>query len=247
MTTTETYRPIAETTLDGADAIVVVHSSHTDDPPLPAMLQVLPCRVTGIPVGPEMGDALAARSPNVLVIDHSTDDFNVVRLIRELYQLTSGLIVVIAAPTEFADEAWIIERLDDGAHVVISAAAPGSFVLAQLRAVLRAAPRPQHGPEQLVVGDVTIDLGAHELIIDGERVSCSPVLYSLLVVLATSPNRVLARETLLARVWGVSPTASHLRRVRIAASQLRRLLGSGPRRPRIETVARVGYCLAVDS
>lgn len=247
MTTTESYRPTSESTLDGTDAVVVVHSSHTEDPPLPALLQVLPCRVSGIAVGPEMGDVIAARSPNVLVIDHSTDDFNVVRVVRELYQLTNGLIVVIAATEAFSDEAWVVDRLDDGAHVVLSAAAPGSFVLAQLRAVLRAAPRPQHGPEQLVVGDVTIDLGAHELIIAGESVGCSPVLYSLLVVLATSPNRVLARETLLARVWGVSPTAAHLRRVRIAASQLRRLLGSGPRRPRIETVARVGYCLAVDA
>lgn len=246
MTPTESYRSTAESTLDGTDAVVVVHSTRTQDPHLVATLQVLPCRVTAVPVGPDMGDALAARAPNVLVLDHSTDDFNVVRVIRELAQTTSGLIAVIAAATEYADPSWVVDRLDDGAHVVISAGSPSRFVQAQLRAVLRAAPRPRHGPERIVVGDVTIDLGAHELLVGGETVSCSPVLYSLLVVLAGSPNRVLARETLLARVWGVSPTPAHLRRVRIATSQLRRLLGTGPRRPRIETVARVGYCLAVD-
>ena len=202
--------------------------------------------MTAIALAREMADDVGARAPNVLVVDHSSGDFNVVRVVRELTQATAAPIVLLAEPAAERDEAWVIDRLYDGVHLVLPSDASPAFVLAQLRAVLRVAPRPSRGPELLTVGDVTIDLGAHSLVIDGAGVSCSPVLFSLLVVLASAPNRVLSRETLLGRVWGVSPTSAHLRRVRIAASQLRRLLGTGPRRPRIETVARVGYCLAVD-
>jgi DNA-binding response OmpR family regulator len=35
------------------------------------------------------------------------------------------------------------------------------------------------------------------------------------------------------------------RRVRIAVSLLRRLIGTGPGRPRIESVSRIGYRLVV--
>lgn len=232
--------------IDGASTVVVLHSPHVADPALRTMLRELPCRVKAYPLDRTMPDAVRATAPSVVVVDHSTSDFNVVRVVRELAQMTTACVVVLAGTQAPGDDQWLVERLHDGAHLILPAATSKDVLVAQLRAVLRDAPHAPLGPERLIVGDVTIDVGAHRLLIDGSTVSCSPVLFSLLVALAGSPNRVLPRETLLGRVWGVSPTAANLRRVRIAASQLRRLLGAGPRRPRIETVARVGYCLAID-
>ena len=229
---------------DGGDRIVVLHSPQAGPLDLDHLVD-LPCRLLAVALTREMADSVTQAAPSVLVVDHSLGDFNVERVVRELTQLSTAPIVVLAGEPD-ADDSWRISLLDDGAHVVLAAETRPSLLIAQLRAMLRLAPRTPAGPELLVVGDVTIDVGAHRLLIEDHEVGCSPVLFSLLVALATSPNRVLPRETLLGRVWGVSPTSSNLRRVRIAASQLRRLLGAGPRRPRIETVARVGYCLAVD-
>jgi len=54
---------------------------------------------------------------------------------------------------------------------------------------------------------------------------------------------MISRDSLIATVWGVPGSTVNPRRVRIAISQLRRLIGSGPRRPVIESVSRVGYRL----
>ena len=62
--------------------------------------------------------------------------------------------------------------------------------------------------------------------------------------LARRPNTVVTSEELLHDIWGVDPRPAHRRRLRVAVSSLRRLLGQGAQRPRIETVVRVGYRLA---
>lgn len=61
------------------------------------------------------------------------------------------------------------------------------------------------------------------------------------------PNRVMSFSQLLSEVWGVEPRSVNPRRVRVAVSILRRLLGEGSRRPRVETVSRIGYRFAVPS
>ncbi len=79
----------------------------------------------------------------------------------------------------------------------------------------------------------------------GDDVVRFPVrLFRTLVELAQRPNTVVTCEKLLHDVWGVDPLPAHRRRLRVAVSSLRRLLGHGPQRPRIETVVRVGYRLA---
>jgi len=59
--------------------------------------------------------------------------------------------------------------------------------------------------------------------------------------LASHPNRVVTREALMASVWNAVPGTVDTRRLRIAVSLLRGIIGRGPRRPRIETVSHVGY------
>ena len=79
--------------------------------------------------------------------------------------------------------------------------------------------------------------------VGGEAVRCPPVQYELLVALARNPGTAIAGEDLLRTVWGTAPGDVHPRRLRIAVSVLRGILGIGPRRPRVETVPRVGYRL----
>lgn len=57
-------------------------------------------------------------------------------------------------------------------------------------------------------------------------------------------GRVVSKPELLRLIWGADG-AENPRRLRIAVSLLRRIIGSGPDRPRLETVPKVGYRLAI--
>jgi DNA-binding response OmpR family regulator len=96
----------------------------------------------------------------------------------------------------------------------------------------------------LVVGDVAVDLESRVVSVGDRPVELRPKEYELLVLLAGSPGEVLAHGTLAARLWddaeprGESALRWHVMR-------LRRALGQGRWRPAIETVATVGYRLAI--
>ena len=81
-----------------------------------------------------------------------------------------------------------------------------------------------------------IDLQAHEVRIGGEPVRCPPVQYELLVALPATPARRSTASELLRTVWGAAPGDVHPRRLRIAVSVLRGILGIGAARPRVESV-----------
>jgi DNA-binding response OmpR family regulator len=216
---------------------------------LSSVTDVLTCsagyRATSVLVGRSMADEFTATDPDIVVIDASTDDFDAARLCRDVHR-TAGVPIVAVLPAEReADDRAVIELLDAGASDVVSVDVSADRLLAHMRAALRQRPK-RESPPTLVAGDVVVDLGAHVVTIDGRVVSCPPLLFSMLATLASAPNKVTTRDVLLAKVWGVEPGAVDTRRVRVAASLLRRMLGTGPRRPRLETVSRIGYRLAVD-
>jgi two-component system KDP operon response regulator KdpE len=76
-------------------------------------------------------------------------------------------------------------------------------------------------------------------------VKIRPLQFQLLSALARSAGSVISRDQLLREVWGIEPDGIDPRRLRITISGLRRILGSGPLRPSIESVARFGYRLTV--
>ncbi|MBX7190913.1 MAG: response regulator transcription factor [Sandaracinaceae bacterium] len=91
--------------------------------------------------------------------------------------------------------------------------------------------------EQIKLGPLTLDLAAHEVRLDGERIDLTNQELALLSFLVRHPGRVFSRQQLLERVWGVdyyggSRTVDiHVRRVRMKLGTL----------DPIETVRGVGY------
>jgi DNA-binding response OmpR family regulator len=139
-----------------------------------------------------------------------------------------------------------IDALDAGAHDYISASMAAPVFMARLRAALRGGAADVTKPIRLDVGDVALDLEAHSLFLEGAVTKCPPLQFTLLVALARVPNRVVDRATLASVAWGPLPEVTHARRLRVAISVLRSILGTGPGRPRIESVSNVGYRLVVE-
>jgi DNA-binding response OmpR family regulator len=97
--------------------------------------------------------------------------------------------------------------------------------------------------EQLVVGDLTVDLARHEVLHDGEALRLKPKEYELLVFLVRNRGMVLSRDLILERVWGWDYSGGS-RTVDVHVRWLREKIEPDPSSPtRIVTVRGVGYRL----
>jgi len=222
--------------------VAVVHSRHGSPDALVRLLTADGYDVVATPVRRSLMEQLAEVAPHVVIVDSSIGDFDVIRLCRDIRRSVMSRIVVVPTPT--ADEAWMLDVLHAGADDVLETRASEAMVTARMMAIVRSGPVRDRGPGRLVVGDLIVDLEAHSVLLGGDVVRFPVRLYRTLVELARRPNTVVTCEELLHDVWGVDPRPAHRRRLRVAVSSLRRLLGHGPQRPRIETIARVGYRLA---
>jgi two-component system OmpR family response regulator len=101
--------------------------------------------------------------------------------------------------------------------------------------------REQHAPDTVDVGDLTLDLSAHQVTRAGKTVDLSPTEFRLLRYLAANAGRVVSKQELLKQVWGYDfDTDSSLAETYVF--YLRRKLDKlGPRL--IHTVRGVGYLL----
>ncbi|MBI4499472.1 MAG: response regulator transcription factor [Chloroflexi bacterium] len=94
-------------------------------------------------------------------------------------------------------------------------------------------------PDVITYGDLIIDLAKYEVYVAGRPVELTFKEYELLKFLATNPERVFTRETLLNRVWGYDYYGGartvdvHIRRLRSKIEDKDHVY--------IETVRNVGY------
>jgi DNA-binding response OmpR family regulator len=108
-----------------------------------------------------------------------------------------------------------------------------------VRAVLRRGGR--EAVEMVRVGDLIIDLRAHEVSLQGRRVDLTPTEFRLLEILAGHPNQVFTRMQLIDRVQGHA-FEGYERTVDAHIKNLRGKVEPDPRNPRyILTVYGVGY------
>lgn len=92
--------------------------------------------------------------------------------------------------------------------------------------------------ERIKVGNVILDVAAHEVAAEGRRVELTNQEFALLKFLASNRGRVFSRQQLLERVWGVTYYGGS-RTVDIHVRRLRMKLGED--NVPIETVRGVGY------
>jgi DNA-binding response OmpR family regulator len=104
-----------------------------------------------------------------------------------------------------------------------------------------AAPGGPTARRVLVVGNLAIDLAAHRLTVNGDRVRVTAMQMRLLVHLLEHRDEVVTRSDLLKQVWGYQQEIQ-TRTVDIHVQRLRERLGSAARF--ITTVRGIGYRLS---
>lgn len=153
--------------------------------------------------------------------------------IEVLAAIRRGSSVPVIVVSENDDELAKVAALDHGADEYVVVPCGERELRSRVRAVLRRASMPAPTPKTEFAVDerLTVDFGRREVIVDGRRVSLRPTEYRLLYHLVNNAGRVLAHETLLAKVWGFEyRTEEHY--VRLYVTYLRQKIESDPRHPR---------------
>ena len=174
------------------------------------------------------------RNPvRVVVLDIGLPDiegFDVCSRIREHSRVP---VVMLTARDEEPDR---ITGLELGADDYVTKPFSPRELLARVKAVLRRTEAWLDEPE-LSLADVVVRRDAREATVAGVPVELTTKEFDLLTILLGNPDRVLTRELLLDRVWGLAFPGG-TRTVDMHIASLRRKLG----RPElIRTVRGAGY------
>jgi two-component system, OmpR family, response regulator MtrA len=174
--------------------------------------------------------------PDVVLLDLMLPGMNGIDVCRAIRSESGVPIVMLTAKTDTVD---IVLGLESGADDYVVKPFKPKELIARIRARVR---RTETEPaEQLAIGDVTIDVPAHQVTRAGEPIALTPLEFDLLVALARKPRQVFTREVLLEQVWGYRHAAD-TRLVNVHVQRLRSKVERDPEHPEVVlTVRGVGY------
>lgn len=181
--------------------------------------------------------ALAARAPDLVLLDLGLPDMDGYEVCRSLRARSSVPILVVTARGEEVDR---VVGLELGADDYIVKPFGFRELVARVRAVLRRTGEGTNGDSVQVLGDLVVDRRTRRVLVEGQEVVLSPKEFDLLALLAVDPGAVVTRQTILEEVWDphwYGPTKT----VDVHVASLRRKLGHPEW---VETVRRVGLRLS---
>ena len=189
--------------------------------------------------------AIAARdAPDLILLDIGLPGMDGLDALRHFQARMAVPIIFLTARRRELDEALGLEL---GADDYVTKPFDLDVLLARIKTVLRRARSVTASPKEpgpLVVGDLSIDPGAHVVTVGNRTVELPPREFDLLYALAMEAGRVLSVDDLLARVWGAEYVGEP-QVVYVHIRWLREKLEEDPNHPRrIITVRGVGYKLA---
>ena len=202
-------------------------------------------RVTGVPDGAAMREAMAREVVDLILLDLKLPSEDGMTLARELRETSSVPIVILTGRKDDVDR---IMGLELGADDYLTKPFNLRELLARIRAILRrtqAHPATQvegRNPQAFRFGAWELDLRSRRLTSnDGERVELTHAEFALLAAFLGAPERILSREQLLELSRGNDENLFD-RSIDVQILRLRRKIESDPSRPKlIRTERGAGY------
>ncbi|MET7996237.1 response regulator transcription factor [Amycolatopsis sp. NPDC005232] len=174
---------------------------------------------------------------DVVLLDLGLPDVDGVVLCRRIRAVSDVAVIVVSARGEVDDR---VQGLRAGADDYLVKPYDVEELLARVEAVRRRRGERTDGPAPVIeVGDVTIDLARHEVLVAGQSIALSRKEFQVLALVAGARGSVCSREHVLTEVWG-HRGAAESRSLDVHVATLRTKLG---RPALIETVRGVGYRL----
>ena len=178
---------------------------------------------------------------SLVVLDVMLPGLSGVDVCRALRAESDVPILMLTARDAEADR---VLGLELGADDYVTKPFSSAELLSRVRAILRRRALDRAGGTTLrKLGGLQIDLGRHEVLVDGERVHLTLSEFKVLSLLAEQPDAVVSRRELMQHLWSSEHVGDeHACEVHI--SNLRRKIERDPTQPeRLLTVRGSGYKL----
>ncbi len=204
--------------------------------------------VTAVRDGRDAVETAERLRPDVILLDVMLPGTSGLEICRELRARGHRTpVIFVSARSEELD---VVVGIEVGADDYV----PKPYRMRELVARIGALLRRKRGPEMptwpsvepsdedvLRVGDVVLDPGRHEVVVRGQAVELPLREFQLLRELLANAGRVVTRDALLERVWGIEYDGDP-RIVATLVGRLRARVEEHPDEPRhIVTIRGVGY------
>ncbi len=179
--------------------------------------------------------------PDLVVLDimlPGLDGLSICRMVRNDNRTAHIPIIMLTARGTEVDK---IVGLESGADdYIVKPFGLGEF-LARVRAVLRRPKSPTLQQNELVSGNLRVDITGRRVYLDEQEIKLSNKEFDLLTELMRNRNAVLSRDLILTKVWGYDYFVDK-RTVDVHIRWLREKIEEDSSNPkRIVTVRGVGY------
>ena len=177
----------------------------------------------------------------VIDIDLGLSDRNGQSAVAELRRLGGTWPVIVVSPN--GEDRSVIDAVNAGADDYLVKPVSEGVLVAHVRAVLRRSIATR--PDRIFLADVILDRANRQISGSLGQVRLTGKEFELLEIILSSPDRVVPRSEVLARVWGFTfePRTSV---VEVAVSRVRRKLSQVSARVRVLALRNVGFVATDD-
>ena len=188
--------------------------------------------------GEDALNVILSAPPKLILLDLNLPGMNGFEICRRLRAETSTATIPILVLTARADETDKVLGLNMGADDYITKPFSMRELVARVNAALRRSDGPSLNRPAFDNGALRIDPSSFSVSYQGCKIRMTRKEFALLSELARNQGRVLTRETLLDRVWGMNYFGDS-RTLDVHIRRLRQKLSPAL----IETVTGIGYRL----
>ena len=187
--------------------------------------------------GDEVMDVFHNNPPDLVLLDVMLPGLDGIEVCKLIRAESMGPIVMLSAKGDTQD---VVKGLEAGADdYMVKPFRHPSELIARIRTRLRRTNADVSG--LLTIGDLAIDVQAHQVLRAGKQIQLTRLEFDLLVALAKEPGRVFTRDALLSEVWGYRHSTD-TRLVNVHVQRLRSKIEHDAEHPEIViTIRGVGY------
>jgi two-component system response regulator RegX3 len=194
--------------------------------------------------GQEALDRFAAEPPDLVILDLMLPVVSGLDVCRRIRESSTVPIVMVTAKDSEADK---VAGLELGADDYVTKPFSVRELVSRVRAHLRRSQMtvPAAQGEVLAAGPIRLDTARHEVTVHDALISFPPKEFELLETFLRSPGRLLTRELLIQRIWGVDYVGD-TKTLDVHVKRLRQKIEQDPHEPvHLLTVRGLGYKFVV--
>ena len=178
--------------------------------------------------------------PHLIILDvmmPRMDGIETCIAIRNIPELSNSIIVFLTARGEDFSQ---IAGFEAGADDYITKPVKPKVLISRIKALLRRYKEPEIAVEEINLKNITINRQRYLIIKDDQEISLPKKEFELLLLLASTPNKVFSREEIFSNVWGNDVIVGD-RTIDVHVRKIREKLGAEI----ITTIKGVGYKMEV--